>query len=81
MTLGSSLLALSCLRSRGKWHHAARALARHYAPLAHEGELDGVRLLTKGRIQKATELQTEAFDEVMCPIPGYPRPVRKALGY
>jgi CubicO group peptidase (beta-lactamase class C family) len=58
----------------------ARALARHYAALAQGGELDGVRLVTRERITIATELQTEAFDEVLHQIP-YPRPIRKALGF
>jgi len=59
----------------------ARALARHYAALAQGGEMDRNRILTPERIRIATQLQTEAFDEVVGPIPGYPKPVRKALGY
>ena len=59
----------------------ARALAQHYAALAQGGEMEGKQILTPERIRMATQLQTEAFDEVVGPIPGYPQPVRKALGY
>ncbi|MBL7174561.1 MAG: beta-lactamase family protein [Desulfobacteraceae bacterium] len=59
----------------------AQALARHYAALAQGGELDGTRILSPESIGIATQLQTEAYDEVVGPIPGYPQPVRKALGY
>jgi CubicO group peptidase (beta-lactamase class C family) len=42
----------------------ARSLARFYAMLANEGELDGVRLLSAERIRLAAELQTDEFDEI-----------------
>jgi CubicO group peptidase (beta-lactamase class C family) len=58
----------------------ARALARHYAALAQGGELNGVHILTPELIRVASQLQTEAFDEVLGPV-SYPAPVRKALGY
>ncbi|MCX6021948.1 MAG: serine hydrolase [Chloroflexi bacterium] len=57
----------------------ARALARHYAALAQGGEIDGVRLLTPERLRIATRLETDASDQVLGP--GYPTPVRRALGY
>lgn len=52
----------------------ARAIARHYAVLAH-GELNGVRLLSSGQLRAATTMQTDAQDVVI----GLPLP--KALGY
>lgn len=59
----------------------ARALARHYAVLAEGGELDGVRILSPERLVQATQLHTDAYDEVMGPVPGSTQPIRKALGY
>jgi CubicO group peptidase (beta-lactamase class C family) len=53
----------------------ARALARHYALLAQGGTLDGVRLLSPERIRRATELQTDAVDEL------YKQPIKRSLGY
>ena len=53
----------------------ARALARHYALLAHGGALDGVRLVTPERIRLATELHTDAIDEL------YKQPIKRSLGY
>jgi CubicO group peptidase (beta-lactamase class C family) len=52
----------------------ARALARHYAALAC-GEVAGVRLLSRERIQLASTLQTEGVDVAL----GVP--IRKGLGY
>jgi CubicO group peptidase (beta-lactamase class C family) len=53
----------------------ARALARHYAMLAGEGELEGVRLLSAARVAQIRSLQTDAYDEVLG------KRVRKGLGY
>lgn len=53
----------------------ARALARHYALLAQGGTLDGVRLLSPECIRLATELQTDAVDEL------YKQPIKRSLGY
>ena len=53
----------------------ARALARHYALLAQGGELEGVRLLSPERIRLATELQTDAVDEL------YKQAIKRSLGY
>jgi CubicO group peptidase (beta-lactamase class C family) len=54
---------------------SARALARHYALLAQGGTLDGVRLLSAERIRLATELQTDAVDEL------YKQAIKRSLGY
>lgn len=59
----------------------ARSLARHYAALAYNGELDGIRILSPERVHIAIQLQTDDFDEVTGPIPGYPQPCRRALEY
>ncbi|HLG10431.1 MAG TPA: serine hydrolase domain-containing protein [Dehalococcoidia bacterium] len=53
----------------------ARSLARMYAALANNGELDGARILPAGRIDKATVLQTDAIDG------RFKTATRKALGY
>jgi CubicO group peptidase (beta-lactamase class C family) len=53
----------------------ARAIARHYAMLAGDGMLNGIRLLSAERIAVMRTLQTEAPDAVS----GWP--VRRALGY
>jgi CubicO group peptidase (beta-lactamase class C family) len=42
----------------------ARSLARLYAVLAHGGELDGVRLLSRRTVERATEIQSRGFDQV-----------------
>ncbi len=52
----------------------ARSLARHYAALAG-GELDGVQLLSRGRVSRATALQFEGDDRVLGGA------ARRALGY
>jgi CubicO group peptidase (beta-lactamase class C family) len=41
----------------------ARSLARIYAMLGNDGELDGVRILSPGRVAIATELQTDDYDQ------------------
>ena len=53
----------------------ARALAQHYALLAEGGTLRGVRLLSAERIRLATELQTDAVDEL------YQQAIKRSLGY
>jgi CubicO group peptidase (beta-lactamase class C family) len=53
----------------------ARSLARMYAALANNGELDGARILPGSRIDKATVLQTDAIDG------RFKTATRKALGY
>lgn len=40
----------------------ARSIARHYALLAGWGELDGVRLLARARVEEMRSLQTAAID-------------------
>ncbi len=42
----------------------ARALARLYAALAGGGELDGVRLLSPGTVARATEVQSQGYDQI-----------------
>jgi CubicO group peptidase (beta-lactamase class C family) len=53
----------------------ARGLARHYAMLAHWGELDGVRILPEARIRAGMELQSFEWDEI------YKVRVRRSLGW
>jgi CubicO group peptidase (beta-lactamase class C family) len=54
---------------------SARGLARMYAMLANGGELEGVRILSRAAISRATELQSFELDEV------YRVRVRRGLGY
>jgi CubicO group peptidase (beta-lactamase class C family) len=42
----------------------ARSLARLYALLAAGGELDGVRLLSRRTVERATEVQSKGYDQV-----------------
>lgn len=53
----------------------AHAIARHFALLANFGELDGVRLFKKDRVERMRELQTDAEDIILG------KRYRKALGY
>ena len=53
----------------------ARSLARLYAMLAADGEIDGKRLLSTGTVMKATEVQNTRVDGVV------PFPMRWRLGY
>lgn len=46
----------------------ARSLARLYAVMANEGELDGVRLMSPERIRQISRIQSRRFDQVV-PIP------------
>ncbi|MEE8398319.1 MAG: serine hydrolase domain-containing protein [Desulfobacterales bacterium] len=59
----------------------ARALSRHYAMLAHGGALDGARVLSDKGLKIAAEIQPQDLDEVVHAIPGFPRPIRRSLGY
>jgi len=43
----------------------ARSLARMYALLAHQGELDGVRLLAPATVRRAAQVQTRRSDRVL----------------
>lgn len=43
----------------------ARSLARMYAMLAQEGELDGVRLLSRERVKQVTAVRSRARDRVL----------------
>ncbi|MDZ7729605.1 MAG: serine hydrolase domain-containing protein [Dehalococcoidia bacterium] len=56
-------------------HFSARALARMYAALAMDGELDGARLVSPGRMAKATKLVTDDVDRVLT------MPMRRGGGY
>ncbi|MCB9562549.1 MAG: beta-lactamase family protein [Kofleriaceae bacterium] len=42
----------------------ARSLARLYAMLAAGGELDGVRVLSRDTVARATEIQTHGYDQI-----------------
>ncbi len=56
-------------------HFTARSLAKMYAALALDGELDGVRLVSKGRMKEATCIVTKDVDRVLM------MPMRKGGGY
>lgn len=53
----------------------ARSLARLYAVMANEGELDGVRLMSPRRIQLISQVQSRRIDRVV------PIPMHWRLGY
>jgi CubicO group peptidase (beta-lactamase class C family) len=53
----------------------ARSLARMYAALASDGELDGVRLLGRDTLWRATEVQNRGIGRVI------PVPMHWRLGY
>jgi len=62
----------ACIPSTGTM--SARGLARHYAMLAGHGELDGVRLLSRERVDIIRSRQTDAVDRLL-------GPKRRSLGY
>ena len=53
----------------------ARSLARLYAVMANEGELDGVRLMSSQRIRQISQIQSRKIDKVV------PLPMHWRLGY
>ena len=53
----------------------ARSLARMYAMLANDGELDGVRLISREAVWRATEVQNRSMGRVI------PFPMHWRLGY
>jgi CubicO group peptidase (beta-lactamase class C family) len=53
----------------------ARSLARMYALLAADGELDGVRLLSRETVWRASEIQNRSVGKVI------PLPMHWRLGY
>jgi len=63
----------ACVPANGTM--SARGLARHYAMLAGHGELEGVRLLSRERVDIIRTLQTDAVDQLLG------GPSRRALGY
>lgn len=56
-------------------HFTARALAKMYAMLANDGELDGVRLIERDIVEKATAVQVRGPDRII----GFP--MQWSLGY
>lgn len=56
-------------------HFSARALARMYGALANGGTIDGVSLVSPGRISSMQELQTSAKDRVLGPS------IRRGIGF
>jgi CubicO group peptidase (beta-lactamase class C family) len=65
---------VACLPS-GNGHFTARALARMYAALACGGEIDGVRLVSPGRIDDMRRLMTSDVDRVLM------APMNKGIGF
>ena len=64
----------ACLPS-GNGHFSARALARMYAPLAGDGSIDGVRLVSPTRVSNMQRLITGEMDRVIL------APVQKGIGF
>ncbi len=64
----------ACVPS-GNGHFSARAVARMYAALANGGEIDGVRLVSPGRIAEMQKLVIAEPDRVIV------APIRKSTGY
>jgi CubicO group peptidase (beta-lactamase class C family) len=64
----------ACLPS-ANGHFTARALAKMYAAHANGGEVDGVRLVSKGRIPQMQRIYTSAPDPVII------MPIRKGIGF
>jgi CubicO group peptidase (beta-lactamase class C family) len=60
----------------GNGHGTARALARIYGALARGGEVDGVRILEKGTIERAIDEQANGPDAVLGGLP-----MRFGLGF
>ena len=56
-------------------HFSARALARMYGALANGGTIDGVSLVSPGRISAMQELRTSAKDRVLGPS------IRRGIGF
>lgn len=56
-------------------HFNARALARMYAALADDGIVDGVRLVSPGRVALMSAIQVESVDRVLL------RPIPKSIGF
>jgi CubicO group peptidase (beta-lactamase class C family) len=56
-------------------HFTARALAKMYAALAGDGSIDGVRLVSPGRIKEMQRVVTEELDIVLG------TPARKGIGF
>lgn len=65
----------ACLPS-ANGHFTARALARMYGALANGGAIDGVRLVSEGRVREMQRLVTEAPDVVL-----FGQPIRKGIGF
>ncbi|MDX1694437.1 MAG: serine hydrolase domain-containing protein [Ketobacteraceae bacterium] len=70
----SPQVVASCIPSANGMF-TARSLARLYAMLANEGEIDGVRLLSKDRIRRMGEVQSTRRDKVVH------LPMRWRMGY
>jgi CubicO group peptidase (beta-lactamase class C family) len=64
----------ACLPS-GNGHFSARALAKMYAALAADGSIDGVRLVSPGRIKHMQRLMTSDVDRVLM------APMNKGIGF
>ena len=54
----------ACLPS-GNGHFSARAIARMYAALAGDGSIDGVRLVSPGRLPHMQRVMTDDLDRVL----------------
>ena len=64
----------ACLPS-GNGHFTARALAKMYAALAGDGSIDGVRLVSPGRIVQMQRIVTRETDRVLM------MPINKGIGF
>lgn len=64
----------ACLPS-GNGHFTARALAKMYSALATDGSVDGIRLVSEGRLAHMQRLMTDQTDLVLG------TPLRKGIGF
>lgn len=66
----NSLRIRKSIQPAANGHFTARALAKMYAALAMDGELNGSRIVSKGRMATSTKLVTDQVDRVlMAPMP------------
>jgi CubicO group peptidase (beta-lactamase class C family) len=56
-------------------HFTARALAKMYAALANGGEIDGIRLVSRERVELMSTVQVDTPDRVIF------MPIRKSIGF
>lgn len=71
----NSMAIRKSIQPAANGHFTARALATMYAALAMDGELNGQRIVSKGRMAEDTKLVTDQMDRVLM------APMRRGGGY